>query len=474
MGKPTGFLERDRALPPRRPVDERVQDFREVETRLPVENAREQASRCMACGVPFCHSGCPLGNVIPEWNHEVYQDEWRAAAEALFATNNFPEITGRVCPAPCEAGCVLQLENSPVTIKRIEGAIADRALEEGWVEPRPPKALTGKRVAVVGSGPAGLAAAQQLGRAGHEVTVFERDDCIGGLLRYGIPDFKMEKSIIDRRVVQMEAEGVSFRTGVEVGADLSLSALRDQHDAVVLAIGATKARDLPIEGRELEGVHLAMDFLVPQNRAVADGLPALPNAQGLRVVVLGGGDTGSDCLGTAIRQGAASVTQIELMPQPGGDDPDAWPEWPMVFRTSSSQEEGGDRQWSILTKRFLGDEGRVTGLDAVRVTWEDGQLRESEERVVIEADLVLLALGFVGPDLSRLTEGDVEVPRDGRGNLVADTERFQTSLEGVFACGDARRGQSLVVWAIWEGRQAAHAVDVFLMGESVLPTSPLD
>lgn len=473
MGKPTGFLERDRALPPRRPVADRVGDFREVETRLPIVDARDQASRCMACGVPFCHSGCPLGNVIPAWNDEVYRDEWQGAAEALFATNNFPEMTGRVCPAPCEAACVLQLERSPVTIKRIEGAIADRAFEEGWVQPLPPETKTGKRIAVAGSGPAGLACAQQLARAGHEVTVFERDGEVGGLLRFGIPDFKMEKGLIDRRVEQMEAEGVIFRTGVEIGADLTLDALRDQHDAVVLAVGSTTARDLPIEGRDLAGVHLAMDFLVPQNLAVANGVAAVPHARGRRVVILGGGDTGSDCLGTALRQGAASVKQIELMPQPPGDDPLAWPGWPLVLRTSSSQEEGGERQWAVLTKRFIGAEGQLTGLEAARVEWQDGNLHETDERLVIEADLVLLALGFTGPDLSRLTADGEPLPQDARGNVRADLGRFATDIEGVFACGDARRGQSLVVWAIWEGREAARAVDAQLMGESLLPTSPL-
>ncbi len=440
MGDPTGFLEIERELPPRRAVQARLRDYDEIETRLTVIQAREQGARCMACGVPFCHSGCPLGNLIPDFNHAVYEDRWQEAIDILHATNNFPEVTGRVCPAPCEASCVLNIDRVPVTIERIEGEIADRAWDEGWIVPRPAAKPSGKRVAIVGSGPAGLACAQQLARLGHAVTVLERDDRIGGLLRYGIPDFKLDKSIVDRRLAQLEAEGVTFRTGVTVGeGGVSVEALRAEHDAVVIAVGATVARDLPIEGRELDGVHLAMDFLVPQNKVIAgDEVPGRPLATGKRVVILGGGDTGSDCLGTSLRQGAASVQQIELMPQPPEDDPLAWPDWPFILRTSSSQEEGGERDFAVMTKRFLGEGGRLTGLEAVRIELVDGKLREIEgSRFVIEAELCLLAMGFVGSTV-------------------------QASGEGVFTCGDARRGQSLVVWAIAEGRDCARDVHAFL------------
>ncbi|MFK7986706.1 MAG: glutamate synthase subunit beta [Sandaracinaceae bacterium] len=472
MADPKGFLKYSRQLPERRPVDERVKDFREIERHLPVVGVREQGARCMGCGIPFCTSGCPLGNVIPDFNDLVHRDRWRQAIDVLHATNNFPEMTGRVCPAPCEQACVLNLEGAPVTIEHIEMEIADRAFEEGWVTPQPAPEKTGKHIAVVGSGPAGLACAQQLARAGHDVTVFERDDRIGGLLRYGIPDFKMEKHHVDRRVAQMEAEGVVFRTGVEVGRDVSAEDLRSQHDAVVLATGATVPRDLEVPGRALPGVHLAMDFLGPQNRLVAgDNVTDAPRADGKRVVILGGGDTGSDCHGTSLRQGAANVRSIELMPQPPeSPDPATWPAWPLVFRTSSSHEEGGERAWSVLTKRFLG-ETHLTGLETVRVEWDDdGVMREvtgSEE--TIEADLCLLALGFTGAE-SGLPE-QLGVQQE-RGRVVADDTRFATDAAGVYACGDARRGQSLVVWAIWEGREAARVVDTALMGSTRLPTSP--
>lgn len=456
------FLEVERAVPERRPVDERLRDWSELEGELSNERAREQASRCMGCGVPFCHEGCPLGNVIPEWNLLVSEGRWEAAARALHATNNFPEMTGRVCPAPCETSCVLQIERAPVTIERIEGAIADRAFLEGWVIPRPAERRTGKRVAIVGSGPAGLACAQELAREGHEVVVFERADRVGGLLRYGIPDFKLDKALIDRRVEQMRAEGVVFRTGVAVGVDPSLEALEDEYDAVVLAIGATRARDLPIEGRDLGGIHLAMDFLVSQNQVVAgDEIADRPSATGKRVVIIGGGDTGSDCLGTALRQGAATVTQFELMSCPPAEDASAWPDWPMVLRTSSSQEEGGERAWSVLTERFVGDD-RVRGLEVVDVEWRDsGMHREESTRRTIDADLVLLAVGFVGPEADPF-----ELACDTRGNLLADEEAYATSRAGVFACGDARRGQSLVVWAIREGREAARSVGRHLDGKA--------
>jgi glutamate synthase (NADPH/NADH) small chain len=471
MGKPTAFLEHPRELPARRPVDERLRDYSELEGHLPVLKIREQGARCMSCGIPFCHSGCPLGNLIPDWNDHVYRDRWKEAIAALHATNNFPEMTGRVCPAPCEEACVLNISGAPVTIKQIEHQIADRAWEEGWAAPRLAERRTGKRIAIVGSGPAGLACAQQLARAGHDVVVLERDDRIGGLLRYGIPDFKMEKVHVDRRMAQMEAEGVVFKTGVDVGKHVTLAQLRAEHDAVVLAIGATRARELSIPGRDLNGVHLAMDFLPQQNRAVAgDVVEAQITAAGKRVVILGGGDTGSDCLGTSLRQGALSVTQLELMPRPPehrtGDMP--WPEWPMIYRTSSSQEEGGERDFAILTKAFEGSNGKLERLRCVRIEWHGREMREiAGSELTIDAELCLLAMGFVGPEKYAL-DG---VPLTERGNVSADDERF-VSGDGIFACGDARRGQSLVVWAIWEGRECARAVDLALMGETQLPSSP--
>lgn len=479
MGKPTGFLEFARHLPERRPVEERLRDFKEIERHLPVVSIREQGARCMNCGIPFCHTGCPLGNVIPDWNDLVYRDEWRAASVSLHSTNNFPEMTGRICPAPCEEACVLNINDDPVTIEHIEMEIADRAWDEGWIKPQPAERQTGKRVAVVGSGPAGLAAAQQLARAGHDVVVYERTDRIGGLLRYGIPDFKLEKHHVDRRIAQMEAEGVTFRTRVEVGVDLPFEELSSRNDAVILAIGATKPRDIDVEGRELDGVHLAMEFLPQQNRIVAsDHVDGLITATGKKVVILGGGDTGSDCLGTCLRQGAAYVIQLELLPKPPAvrteDMP--WPQWPMILRTSSSQEEGGERDWSILTKGFSGTHGKLEKLHAVRLEWEratDGRLRMREvegSEFTIDVDLCLLALGFIGPETKLLDAIGTEMT--DRGAVKAELDAYATNVKGVFACGDARRGQSLVVWAIWEGRECARAVDAYLMGETRLPASP--
>lgn len=486
MGKITGFMEVRRELPDKSPVDERVGHYREFDLPLSDEKLRAQGSRCMDCGVPFCHNGCPLGNVIPDWNDLVYRDHWREAIVALHATNNFPEFTGRICPAPCEESCVLNINDDPVTIKLIERSIIDKAWEKGFIKPQPAEKATGKSVAVVGSGPAGMACAQQLARAGHAVTLFERADRIGGLLRYGIPDFKMEKHLIDRRLEQMAAEGVVFKTGVDVGTDYAVSTLQDDFDAVVIAAGSTVPRDLPVEGRELAGVHFAMEFLPQQNKRVAgDTVDAdiSLTAEGKHVIVIGGGDTGSDCIGTSRRQGAASITQFEIMPRPPDREaaPPVWPYWPMVLRTSTSHEEGTEREFAVATKRFLGNDGDVTGLVAVKVEWlKDGdgrmQMREVEgSEFELRADLVLLAMGFVGPDKAGLiTELGLEL--DARGNIACD-ENYQakstrTNKAGVFACGDARRGQSLVVWAIWEGRECARAVDIHLMGASELPTSP--
>ena len=483
MGKTTGFLEFERRLPPRRPVEERLRDWNELEGKHSDEDLSEQGARCMDCGIPFCHKGCPLGNIIPDWNDFVYRHRWEDAIERLHSTNNFPEFTGRVCPAPCEEACVLNINESPVTIKQIEKQIIDRAFQEGWVRPQIADEKTGKKVAIVGSGPAGMACAQQLARAGHEVTLFERADRIGGLLRYGIPDFKMEKHLIDRRMEQMEAEGVTFRTGVSVGEDVTVEQLREDFDAVVLATGATDARNLEVPGRELEGIHLAMDFLPQQNKVVAgDDVQDQIRAEGKSVVILGGGDTGSDCLGTSNRQGATAVHQFELMPKPPESRKDEevapWPHWPMVLRTSSSHEEGVTRDWCINTKKFTGDEnGHVRKLHGVRLEWEpaaDGGRPKMVEvpgsEFEIDADLVLLAMGFLGPERPLLESLGVDL--DGRGNVVADRS-YATNVPGVFACGDARRGQSLVVWAIWEGREAARGVDEFLMGHTTLPASPM-
>lgn len=487
MGNVTGFMDYGRVEEGHEPVPARVKNYREFVFTLKEDEAKVQSARCMDCGTPFCNSGCPVNNIIPDFNDLVYRADWRSAFAVLDSTNNFPEFTGRICPAPCEAACTLNINDSPVGIKSIEHAIIDRAWAEGWVVPRPPAVKTGKTVAVVGSGPAGLAVAQQLARAGHAVTVFEKNDAIGGLLRYGIPDFKMEKSHIDRRVAQMEAEGVTFRTGVRVGAPMAVDKVTDwskeaitpdelkaQFDAVVLAGGAERSRDLPVPGRDLDGVHFAMEFLPQQNKVNAGAsVEGQIRADGRDVIVIGGGDTGSDCVGTSNRHGARSVTQFELMPMPPDheDKPLVWPYWPTKLRTSSSHEEGCDREFAIATKEFIGEGGKVTALKAVRVEWQGREMVEvpgSEQ--IIPAGLVLLAMGFVSPVTSLLEGFGVE--RDGRGNARAGVERaggYATSVAKVFAAGDVRRGQSLVVWAIREGRQAAHAVDAFLMGSSELP-----
>lgn len=500
MGKLRGFLEFSRESPLVEKPHERVGHFREFEILPSPEALREQGARCMNCGIPFCHNGCPLGNEIPDWNDLVWKDRWDRALLRLHATNNFPEFTGRICPAPCESSCVLNINDDPVSIKQIERAIADRGFEDGRIEPVIAAERSGRRVAIVGSGPAGLACAQQLARAGHDVVVFERDEAIGGLLRLGIPDFKLDKALIDRRVEQMRAEGVRFRTGIQVGRDVSGSELRSEFDAICLATGATAPRDLPLPGRELSGVAYAMDFLTRQNRLVAAGEPSPAEGAPLadldasseldafekRVVVLGGGDTGSDCVGTANRQGARAVTQIEIMPRPPEEraDDDLWPHWPWILRTSSSQEEGVERDFGILTERFVGDAaGRVRALQAVRIEWRDephpdrsGETRRAFSPVPgtqfeIPCDLVLLALGFTGTEANPLYE-ELGVRRDGRANVAASQENYRTDAPDVFACGDARRGQSLVVWAIWEGREAARAIDAHLRGRPTLPSRP--
>ena len=481
MGKPTGFLEIERHDRGYERVEARLKTWNEFVKPLPYPQVAEQAARCMDCGIPFCHQGCPVNNMIPDWNSLVYGDRWREALEVLHSTNNFPEFTGRVCPAPCEAACTLNIDDSPVTIKTIECELVDRGWEEGWIQPQPSARGTGKRVAVVGSGPAGLACAQQLARVGHAVTVFEKNDRIGGLLRYGIPDFKMEKRLIDRRMRQMEIEGVIFRTGMEIGAAVSVQRLLDDYAVLVMSGGAEQARDLELPGRDLEGIHFAMDFLPQQNKRGAgdDEARAAPNgaisAAGKHVVVIGGGDTGSDCIGTSIRQGAASVTQLEILPQPPVRENKSltWPDWPLKLRTSSSQDEGCDRDWSVLTRRASGSNGRIEVLECVRVDWSagpDGRPRLQEipgSEFELKADLVLLAMGFLGPRKTGLVEQS-QVELDARGNVKASVADYQTSSENVFACGDMRRGQSLVVWAIREGRQCARAVDEYLMGSSEL------
>jgi glutamate synthase (NADPH/NADH) small chain len=478
VGKVTGFLEIKRKKPPSRPVAERLRDWREYYLPYPVEDLTKQAARCMDCGIPFCHQGCPLGNIIPDWNDLVYKNHWREALDRLHATNNFPEWTGRLCPAPCEGACVLGINDDPVTIKGVELAIVERAFDEGWVGAQPPAARTGKRVAVVGSGPAGLAAADQLNRAGHAVTVFERDDRIGGLLRYGIPEFKMEKRFLDRRLRVMEKDGVVFRTSAHVGVTVAVGDLRRDFDAIVLAGGACWPRDLPVPGRDLRGVHFAMEYLTLQNRrcegdTIAD--ERFITAQGKRVVIIGGGDTGADCLGTVHRQGAASVHQFELLPRPpdqrAPDNP--WPQWPNIFRVSGAHEEGGERVYAVSTQRFLGDaEGRVRALEAVKVDMvrEGGRLDFKPvpgSEFTLECELVLLAMGFLGPERPGMLT-DLGVRLTERGNVQRDAG-WMTSVPGVFACGDMQRGQSLIVWAIAEGRSAARGVDLYLMGKSDLP-----
>ena len=471
MGKVTGFIEIDRRDRKYGPAADRIRNYKEFVIPLSEEATRDQAARCMNCGIPYCHNGCPVNNQIPDWNDLVYQGDWEEASRNLHSTNNFPEFTGRVCPAPCEASCTLNLNDQPVTIKTIECAIVDRAFAEGWINPEPAPRLTGKRVAIVGSGPAGLAAAQQLARAGHEVHVFEKNGKPGGLLRYGIPDFKMEKQLIDRRVKQIEAEGVVFHCNVNIGIDKPVADLTASYDAVILAGGSEKPRDLPVPGRELSGIHFAMDFLPQQNRRVGheplkSNTPILAN--GKHVVVIGGGDTGSDCIGTSVRQGALSVTQIEIMTKPPEKEDKllTWPNWPMKLRTSSSHEEGAERDFAVNTVSFDGEDGKVTALTCVRVDNKFQPIPGTEFK--LRADLVFLAMGFVSPVQEGMVK-DLGTKLDPRGNVAADTVQYKTSVDKVFACGDMRRGQSLVVWAIREGRQAAHSVDKHLMGTTTLP-----
>ncbi len=482
MAKPTGFLEIERRERGYRKVAERVASYDEFVVPLGDEGVAAQATRCMDCGIPFCHNGCPVNNLIPDWNSLVHRGQWQSALRTLHSTNNFPEFTGRICPAPSEAACTLNIDNNPVTIKTVECAIVDKGWEEGWILPLPPTRRTGKRVAIVGSGPAGLAAAQQLGRAGHAVTVFEKSDRIGGLLRYGIPDFKMAKPLIDRRMAQMEAEGVEFRTRIEIGRDVTLASLQERFDAVVLAGGAEQPRDLEVPGRELDGIHFAMDFLTQQNkRNAGDSEPvAAPagtiTARGKHVVVIGGGDTGSDCIGTSIRQGAARVTQLEIMPQPPEMENKAltWPDWPLKLRTSHAHEEGAARDFAVLTRKAVGIHGRVEALECVRVEWVRGAGGRMAMQDVpgstlrLPADLVLLAMGFTGPRVPGLVEQS-GAALDPRGNVQATDRDYRTSQPKIFAAGDMRRGQSLVVWAIREGRQCARAVDEALMGRTLLP-----
>jgi len=482
MGKPTGFLEIARQDRGYEKVEARLKTWKEFVHPLPNDTVRQQGARCMDCGIPFCHNGCPVNNQIPDFNNLVYRDQWRDALEVLHSTNNFPEFTGRICPAPCEASCVLNIDDNPVTIKTIECAIVDRGWQEGWIKPLVPAKKTGKRVAVVGSGPAGMACAQQLARAGHSVTLFEKSDRIGGLLRYGIPDFKMEKHLIDRRMRQMEAEGVECRTGVEVGMTISVKSLLEGYDAVALTGGAEMPRDLEVPGRELDGIHFAMTFLTQQNKRVAgdDEGRAAPrgtiSAKGKHVIVIGGGDTGSDCIGTSNRQGAASVTQLEVMPAPPEKENKGltWPDWPLKMRTSSSQEEGAERDFAVLTKRATGANGKVQALECARIEWvKDASGRMAMKEIPgsefeLKADLVLLAMGFLGPVRKGMVE-QAGVELDPRGNIKANVVDYKTSVPKLFSAGDMRRGQSLVVWAIREGRQCARAVDEFLMGSTVLP-----
>jgi glutamate synthase (NADPH) small chain len=482
MGKPTGFLEIAREDRHYDKVAVRRQHWREFLEPLPEPTLRAQAARCMDCGIPFCHEGCPVNNQIPDWNNLVYRDQWRTALTNLHSTNNFPEFTGRICPAPCEAACTLNIDDNPVTIKTIECAIVDRGWDEGWIVPLVPAAKTGRNVAVVGSGPAGMACAQQLARAGHAVTLYEKSDRIGGLLRYGIPDFKMEKHLIDRRMAQMAAEGVEFRPSAEIGVTIAVADLLAAYDAVAMTGGAEWARDLEVPGRELAGIHYAMDFLPQQNKRNAgdDEPKAAPggtiSAAGKHVVVIGGGDTGSDCIGTSTRQGAASITQLEILPKPPDHENKAltWPDWPLKLRTSSSQEEGCERDWAVLTKRAVGGNGKIEALECVRVAWTqaaDGRWSMQEmpdSTFELKADLVLLAMGFLGPRRPGMVEQS-GVVLDPRGNVQANTVDYKTSVPKMFSAGDMRRGQSLVVWAIREGRQCARAIDEFLMGKTTLP-----
>jgi glutamate synthase (NADPH) small chain len=477
MGQIDGFMKFNREMPTSRDPKERIKDYKEVYIPLDKEKVKQQASRCMDCGVPFCHNGCPLGNIIPDFNDAVYSGKWDEAVKILTSTNNFPEFTGRICPAPCEASCVLGINNDPVTIEYIEKTIAERGYEMGYIKPNPPKKRTGKRVAVIGSGPAGLAAAAQLNKAGHWVTVFERSDRIGGLLRYGIPDFKLEKQIVDRRIRLMEQEGIIFRTNAHVGVNISATHLRSEFDSVVVCGGASAPRDLPIPGRDLKGVHFAMEFLTQQNKRVAGDNVFADEilATNKNVLVIGGGDTGSDCVGTSNRHGAKSITQIELLSKPPlkrNDDTNPWPLWPMVLMTSSSHQEGADRKWSLLTKEFTGDSnGKLTGMKVAEIKWGlNAQGKMGFEEVpgteqVLPCELALLAIGFVGAEKPGLVE-ELKLELDERGNLK--TDNYMTSEEGIFAAGDVRRGQSLVVWAISEGREAARAVDMWLMGSSTL------
>ena len=481
MGKPTGFLEIDRQDRSYEKPDIRLRTFTEFTKPLAPETLKGQAARCMDCGIPFCHTGCPVNNMIPDWNDLVYRDQFQNALTVLHSTNNFPEFTGRICPAPCETSCTLNIDDSPVTIKTIECAIVDRGWEEGWIVPQAASHRTGKRIAVVGSGPAGMACSQQLARAGHAVTLFEKSDRIGGLLRYGIPDFKMEKHLIDRRVAQMEAEGVEFRTEVDVGVTVTVDDLLSQFDAIVLSGGAEAPRNLDVPNRKIDGIHFAMDFLRQQNKRDAgdDEATAAPDgtisAKGKHVVVIGGGDTGSDCIGTSARQGAASITQIEIMPKPPVKENKAltWPDWPNKLRSSHAHEEGCARDWSVLTKEAVSENGLITALDCARVEWvsEGGRMQMQEvadSRFQLKADLVLLAMGFLGPNRNALLE-QAGVELDPRGNVAANTVEYRTSRDRVFSAGDMRRGQSLVVWAIREGRQCARSVDQFLMGKTSLP-----
>jgi glutamate synthase (NADPH/NADH) small chain len=480
LGEPTGFKDISRQPPPREATGQRVRHYNEFVLHWTEDEARAQGARCMDCGIPFCHKGCPLGNIIPDFNDFVYRGQWDRALETLHATNNFPEFTGRICPAPCEASCTLSINTDPVTIEYIEKAIADRGWEEGWIKPAPPAVRTGKKVAVIGSGPSGMAAAQQLNRAGHTVTVFERENYIGGLLRLGIPDFKLEKQLVERRVQQMRDEGVAFRTGVYVGRNYDVEDLKNDHDAVVLCIGSTVPRDLPVPGRELQGVHFAMDFLTQQNKLLSGETfieAERISAEGKRVIILGGGDTGADCLATSHRQGAEIVRQFDIVPEPPERrrDSNPWPQWPLILRRSYALEEGGSLDWSIGTRSFSGSNGNVEKLHAVKLEWkpdENGRMQMVDvpgTEFDVDADLVLLALGFLHPERQGLLES-LGVELDPRGNVKTDANKMST-VDGIFAAGDAARGQSLVVWALSEGREAARCVDLYLMGETELPRS---